>query len=135
MYCPTLSLHDALPLTIETVADGLPEEAQTRRTYDEVRTMLVAAIGHLHNKGLSALPGEEISLDADQDVTVVDDEAVAVVLGPVDTAKPDVTDEDAYAVPDGLPAYLRHIGAPGPPPDASLTATTRRAACRERVWQ
>ncbi|HEY9556638.1 MAG TPA: hypothetical protein VIR58_07880 [Acidimicrobiales bacterium] len=99
---------------VETVADGLRDEAQARLTYDEVRTMLVAAIGHLHNKGLSALPGEEISLDADQDVTVVDDEAVAVVLGAVDTAKLDVTDEDAYAVLDGLLGYLRHIGALGP---------------------
>src|SRR3546814_9624649 len=77
---------------------------------------------HLHNKCLSARPGEEISLDADQYVTVVDDEAVAVVLGAVDTAKLDVTDEDAYAVLDGLLA----TSATSAPSDPALSPRSQR---------
>jgi hypothetical protein len=99
---------------VEVVADGLPEDAQARLTYNEVRHLIRAELDHLRAKGLFALPGEEVLADGERDVVVADDEAVAVVLGAAEEAGLDVTDSDVYLVIAGLHAHLAEIGAVGP---------------------
>ena len=100
---------------VDAVADGLAPEAQARLTYDEVRALILASLDHLRSKGLSAFPGEEVAPAAERpEATVVDDEAVAVVLGAVEAQGLDVTDQDVYEVIRGLLSYLDQIGALGP---------------------
>ena len=100
---------------VEEVGERLPEGAQARLTYDEVRTLIVATLGHLRAKGMTALPGEDIDLPVDgPPVVVADDDAVAVVIAAVDRAGLDVADEDAFEVIRALLGYLDHIGALGP---------------------
>jgi hypothetical protein len=101
---------------VEAVGDGLPEDVQARLTYAEVRALIVATLGHLRQKGLTALPGEEVDQSgARAEVVVADDDAVAVVLGAVEAQGLDVRDEDAFEVIRALLAHLQQIGAMGPP--------------------
>ena len=101
---------------VAEVADGLPEASQARLTHAEVRTLIVATLGHLRSKGLTALPGEELDQSADRaPVVVADDDALAVVLGAVEAQGLDVADEDAVEVIGALLAHLGRIGALGPP--------------------
>jgi hypothetical protein len=101
---------------VDDVADRLPDDVQARLTYDEVRTLIVAALGHLRHKGLTALPGEEVDRSGVRpEVVVADDDAVAVVLGAVEAQGLDVTDTDAVEVIHALLAHLQQIGALGPP--------------------
>ncbi len=102
------------------VADALPFEAQARLTYDEVRELIVAELGHLQDSGVLAQPGRDVVLpDGDTpDVVLADDDAVAVVLGQAEEAGLDVTDEDVYQVIAALHGYLADIGAVGPPASA-----------------
>lgn len=112
---PPAAIFD-LDEAVEEVGERLPPESQARLTYAEVRTLIVATLGHLRNKGLTALPGEELPSGPDgAEVVVADDEAVAVVLGAVDREGLDVADEDAFEVIRALLAHLAHIGALGPP--------------------
>lgn len=100
---------------VEEVGSALPEASQARLTYAEVRALIVAALGHLRSKGLTALPGEAVDLTGSRpEVTVADDDAVAVVLGAVESQGLDVTDEDAFEVIHALLAHLDRIGALGP---------------------
>jgi hypothetical protein len=101
---------------VEAVGDDLPEASQARLTYEEVRALIVATLGHLRAKGLTALPGEDVDLGPDRpEVTIADDDAVAIVLGAVEAQGLDVSDEDAFQVLHGLLAHLDRIGALGPP--------------------
>jgi hypothetical protein len=101
---------------VEEVGSSLPEASQARLTYAEVRALIVASLGHLRSKGLTALPGEDVDLSGSRpEVTVADDDAVAVVLGAVESQGLDVTDEDAFEVIQALLAHLDRIGALGPP--------------------
>jgi hypothetical protein len=95
---------------VHYVADDLPEEAQARITYEEVRELVLAELDHLRDEGVFALPGEEPDPKGDGDVVVSEDETVAVLLG----EGLDVTDEDVVLVVDGLHRYLEEIGAIGP---------------------
>jgi hypothetical protein len=100
---------------VEAVGDDLPEASQARLTYEEVRALIVATLGHLRSKGLTALPGEDVDLGPDRpEVTIADDDAVAVVLGAVEAQGLDVSDEDAFQVIHALLAHLDRIGALGP---------------------
>ena len=100
---------------VAEVGEALPESAQARLTYEEVRALIVAALGHLRSKGLTALPGEQVDLSGSRpEVVVADDDAVAVVLGAVEAQGLDVTDEDAFEVIHALLAHLGRIGALGP---------------------
>ncbi len=99
---------------VDAVGDRLPPASQSRLTYDEVRSLILATLDHLRAQGLTALPGEELSVPGDADVVVADDEAVAVVLGTVESQGLDVADEDAYEVIRALLAHLDEIGALGP---------------------
>ena len=108
---PPATIFD-LDEAVDYVADGIPEDAQARLTYDEVRELVRAELDHLRDKGVFTLPGEEPDLaDTDTDPVVVDeDEAVAVMLG----EDLDVTDQDVVLVVDALHRYLAEIGAIGP---------------------
>jgi len=102
---------------VHHVADDLPEDAQARLTYDEVRELIVAALAHLEGRGVLAEPGAEVSLPGGDtpDVVLADDDAVAWVLGRAEAAGMDVTDEDVFRVIESLHGYLARIGAVGPP--------------------
>ena len=99
---------------VDHVADRLPPESQARLTYDEVRTLIDATLGHLESKGLSARPGADPLLPGELPVVLADDDAVAVVLGAADRAGVDVTDDDVYRVITLLLGYLDEIGGLGP---------------------
>ena len=98
---------------VREVGDALPSEVQARLTYAEVRQLILATLHHLEGKGLAALPGGDVHTpDA---VVIGEDDAVAVVLGAVDTEGLEVSDEDAYQVIHALLTHLDRIGALGPP--------------------
>lgn len=100
---------------VQVVADDLPEAAQARLTHGEVRTLILTTLDHLRDKGVTAMPGEELAeLDPDDDVVVDDDIVLADVLGAVEAQGLDVTDEDAALVVHGLLRHLDEIGALGP---------------------
>lgn len=100
---------------VDAVGDGLPPDAQTRLSYDEVRRLILATLDHLRSKGLTALPGEEVRASrADEEVFVHDDDALAVVLGTVEAQGLDITDDDAAQVIQALLRHLDQIGALGP---------------------
>ncbi|MFL6206927.1 MAG: hypothetical protein ACJ739_16415 [Acidimicrobiales bacterium] len=98
---------------VREVGDALPEDVQARVTYDEVRRLILATLHHLETKGLAALPGAD--LQGSEEVVIGEDDAVAVVLGAVETEGLEVSDQDAYQVIHALLAHLDHIGALGPP--------------------
>ena len=98
---------------VREVGDALPEEVQARLTYDEVRQLILATLRHLEDKGLAALPGEDVHTP--DEVVIGEDDTVAVVLGAVDRGGLEVSDEDAYQVIRALLAHLDRIGALGPP--------------------
>ena len=101
---------------LQQVGDALPDDVQSRLTYDEVRQLIVASLQHLESKGLTAAPGRDVRVIGERDeVVVAEEDAVAVVLGAVDNAGLEVSDEDAYEVIRGLLGYLDRIGALGPP--------------------
>jgi hypothetical protein len=133
---PKSTIFD-LDEAVAFVADDLPEEAQARLTYDEVRLLVQAQLDHMHTKGIIALPGEDPSLvrgrgngdavdadddtddtgdpdDEDDDVVVADDDSVAVVLGAADAEGLDLSDDDVFLVVRSLHRYLDDIGAVGP---------------------
>jgi hypothetical protein len=101
---------------LQAVGDALPDDVQARLTYAEVRQLITAGLQHLESKGLAAAPGRDVRVIGERDeVVVAEEDAVAVVLGAVDNAGLEVSDEDAYEVIRGLLAYLDRIGALGPP--------------------
>lgn len=99
---------------VDAVADALPEGAQARLSYDDVRQLIVATLDHLRAKGLTALPGEDLPKAGDDDVVVEDDVALFAVLGSVEAQGLDVSDEDAALVIQRLLRHLDAIGALGP---------------------
>ena len=63
------------------MADDLPLVAQARLSYDDVRTLITAALDHFQSSGVLAGPGREVALPGGDTPAVVlaDDDAVAVV--------------------------------------------------------
>jgi hypothetical protein len=98
---------------VREVGDALPADAQARLTYDEVRQLILATLHHLEDKGLAALPGDDVHTP--DEVVIGEDDAVAVVLAAVDREGLEVSDEDAYQVIHALMLHLDRIGALGPP--------------------
>lgn len=98
---------------VSVVGGGLPDAAQARLTFEEVRQLILATLDHLRGKGLSALPGEDLSQGTDE-VIVRDDDVLAVVLGAAEAQGLDIEDTDAALVIDGLLHHLDQIGALGP---------------------
>ena len=103
---------------VHYVADDLPDEAQGRITYDEVRTLVAAQLGLLRARGVLAEPGEELPMpgngQSELPVVIADDEAVATLLGEVEETALEVTDHDVFLVVSALNRYLASIGAIGP---------------------
>ncbi len=100
---------------LQEVGDALPDDVQARLTYDEVRLLILAVLDHLARKGLAAPPGRDVRVIGERDeVVIAEDDAVAVVLGAVDNAGLEVSDDDAYEVIRALLAHLDRIGALGP---------------------
>jgi hypothetical protein len=100
---------------VQEVGARLSDDLQARLTWAEVRALIVATLGHLRTKGLTALPGEDVDLGPSRpEVTVADDDVVAVVLGAVEAQGLDVSDEDAFVVIHAFLAHLDAIGALGP---------------------
>jgi hypothetical protein len=100
---------------VQEVGERIPDEVQARLTYPEVRALIVATLGHLRSKGLTALPGEDVELGPSRpEVTVADDDMVAIVLGAVESEGLDISDEDAFMVIRAFLAHLDAIGALGP---------------------
>jgi hypothetical protein len=97
---------------VDAVGDALPQGTQARLSYDDVRRLILATLAHLRDKGVSALPGED--LPAAEEVVVEDDVVLAAVLGAVEAEGLEVTDEDAAVVIQQLLAHLDSIGALGP---------------------
>ncbi len=113
-HTPTSAVFD-LDEAVAAVADGLRDDTAAGLTYDEVRALIHYSLDHLRAKGISALPGEELTYDDDgPPVVVADDDAVAVVLGRADAAGMVVTDDAVLEVLDLLLAHLVEIGAVGP---------------------
>jgi hypothetical protein len=114
-HTPTTTVFD-LDEAVAQVADGLRDETAAGLTYDELHDLIVFSLEHLRDKGLGALPGEEVDVPADAPpVVVADDDAVAVVLGRADDAGMEVTDDAVLEVLDQLLSHLAQIGAVGPP--------------------
>lgn len=118
---------------VDHVSDDIPEAAQARLTYDEVRVLVAAHVDYLQgngvlgqfgrdpevlqgevvpNSGAPAEPSDDSS--AEPEVVIDDEHALAFVLGKVDEAGLEVADDDAYAVMAALHSYLAEIGAVGP---------------------
>lgn len=113
-HTPTSVVFD-LDEAVRAVGDGLRDETAAGLTYDEVRDLIQFSLEHLHDKGISAMPGEEIELAGDPSPVIIgDDDAVAVVLGRADAAGLEVTDVAVLEVLDLLLAHLGEIGAVGP---------------------
>ena len=102
---------------VAQVADDLPLVAQARLSYDDVRTLITAALDHFQWSGVLAGPGRDVTLPGGDtpEVVLADDEAVAVVLGRAEAVGLDVSDDEVYAVIAALHTYLADIGAVGPP--------------------
>jgi hypothetical protein len=102
---------------VHHVADDLPEDAQARLNYDEVRLLILAELDLLERRGLLAEPGTDLPLPNGEtpDVILADDDSVAEVLGYAERNELDVTDEDVFHVIVSLHGYLAEIGAVGPP--------------------
>jgi hypothetical protein len=100
---------------VDAVGDGLPPDTQSRLSYDDVRSLILATLDHLRSKGLTAWPGEPVrGAGVDVDVIVADDDALAVVLGAAEAQGLDVDDEAVAQVIDRLLGHLDEIGALGP---------------------
>ncbi|HUW03261.1 MAG TPA: hypothetical protein VMW08_12975 [Acidimicrobiales bacterium] len=109
---PTTAVLDLDEAVVETV-ERLPDYATARLSYDEVRTLVVFEVEHLGEKGLSAMPGEELDFADRPPEVLADDDAVAYVLGRATEEGLDVADEDVFEVIKALLAHLVDIGAIG----------------------
>lgn len=101
------------------VADRLPQDAQARLTYPEVRALVLAELEHLRAKGVLGLEGEDpllakVAPNGELPVVIADDDAVAVVMGEAEAEGMDVTDQDVFLVVATLHNHLADIGAVGP---------------------
>ena len=112
-HTPTTAIFD-LDEAVLNVAEDLSDEAAVGLTMDEVRQLILFSLDHLRAKGLTAMPGEELSFEEGPPVVVADDDAVAVVLGRADDAGMEVTDAAVVEVLDLLLVHLTEIGAVGP---------------------
>lgn len=113
-HTPTSTVFD-LEEAVDYVAEHLSDEAAAGLTMDEVRDLIRFSLDHFRSKGVTAMPGEELEVDADgAPVVLADDDAVAVVLGRADDRDMVVTDGAVLEVLDLLLAHLAEIGAVGP---------------------
>jgi hypothetical protein len=111
---PTTAVLDLDEAVFETV-ERLPGFATARLSYAEVKALVVFELEHLREKGLSAMPGEDLDFSDRPPEVLADDDAVAYVLGRAEAEGLEAADEDVFAVINGLLAHLVDIGAIGRP--------------------
>lgn len=108
---PRRSVYDLEEAT-EFVAERLPDELTAQLSYDDVEAVLTAHCEYLERKGVaSARTADDIGSGL---VVVPDDEPVAWILGRLDDAGLDISDEQVVAVLEVETRYYRAIGAIGP---------------------
>lgn len=113
-HTPTTTVFD-LEEAVDHVATHLSDEAAVGLTMEEVRDLIGFSLDHFRSKGVTALPGEDLSFEEEgPPVVLADDDAVAVVLGRADEHDMVVTDAAVLEVLDLLLDHLHHIGALGP---------------------
>jgi hypothetical protein len=103
---------------VDFVGDDLPDDAQSRLTYDEVRVLVAAQLDLLRARGVLADPGHDLPVGSngqtERPVVIADDDAVASLLGEVEEQDLHVDDHDVFLVVSSLNRYLEAIGAIGP---------------------
>lgn len=98
---------------VDEVVARLSDHATARLSFAEVRAMIVFELEHLREKGLSAMPGEELDLDDRPPEVLADDDAVAYVLGRCEAEGLEADDGDVFEVIAALLDHLRDLGAIG----------------------
>jgi len=105
----------ALDEAVDFVADRLSPDAAGLLTHDDVRDVLRWHMEHLRTKGLQPEGVTDRPQDPDLHVVVHEDDAVAYLIGRSEAAGRPLADELLVEVVDLHFAYLREIGAVGPP--------------------
>jgi hypothetical protein len=100
---------------VEFVADALPAVSQARLTHDEVRQLLRAHMAELRRRGLQPPSAVDQRQEIGARVVVDETGAAGYLIGQAEVRGLDVMDEDVVHVVDAHLAYLRDIGAVGPP--------------------
>jgi hypothetical protein len=100
------------------VSDRLPEASQARLTPDELEQLLVFHLRWLHAKGLQPVDVVDRRQDISTPTVITEDTLIGYLLGEAEREGVDLLDDvDAVAVAEAHLAYLRAIGAVGPPAD------------------
>ncbi len=100
------------------MSDRLPEASQARLTPDEVEQLLVFHLRWLHAKGLQPVDVVDRRQDISTPTVITEDTLIGYLLGEAEREGVELLDDvDAVAVADAHLAYLRAIGAVGPPAD------------------
>src|SRR3954447_17361764 len=108
---PRRSVYD-LEEAVDFVADQLPPEVTAEVSFDEVRSVLLFHCDYLAAKGVAS---ERTADDIGTALVVVpDDEPVAYILGRVEEAGLELTDEHVVMILDAETGYYEAIGAFGP---------------------
>jgi hypothetical protein len=107
---------------VEFVADHLPEASQARLTPAELQHLLTLHLRWLHAKGLMPANVVDRRQDIDEAVVISEDTLGAYLLASAEADGVEILDDvDIVEVVDGHLAYLKAIGAIGPPADTSAT--------------
>jgi hypothetical protein len=108
---PRRSVYD-LEEAVEYVADRLPDELTARISFDDVRNVLLFHCDYLAEKGVAS---DRTADDIGSALVVVpDDEPTAYVLGRVESAGLELTDDEVVAILDTEVLYYEAIGVFGP---------------------
>jgi hypothetical protein len=97
------------------VAEGLRDDDAGQLTHDELRGLLMAHVRQLWQQGLVPEDVTDRTQDPSTHVVLHEDAAVAFVLGEAGEEAAALPDEVVVRVVDLHFAYLRAIGAVGPP--------------------
>lgn len=108
---PRRSVYD-LEEAMNFVADRLPAEVTSQITFDDLQQVLLFHCDYLAAKGVAS-PKAADTITSDL-VVVPDDEPIAYVLGAVESAGLDISDEQVLAILDAETEYYRAIGLFGP---------------------
>jgi len=108
---PPTSVYDE-DEAVEWIADRLPFEVAAQITHDDVRQLISWHLDYLEAEGIAT---EAAYADAPDDVLLGDDDGLAYVIGRASQADLDLDDAHIAVVLDTERAYLRAIGAIGPP--------------------
>lgn len=108
---PKRGLYD-LEAAVAFVGDHLPDDVTAELSYDDVRAVLLAHITFLERKGVASYKTAEAA--GEDLVLVTDDEPLAFVIGEVEAAGVEVSDERIVEILEAEQLYYLSIGAIGP---------------------